>query len=592
MDKTLKEQLIKFYGSIEAIPEELLGLIEESEISSSSSQEYEPMGSSGTEESSSGELEAYTQALNEASQKFIEAKTVEDLFETCIKIIQTEFSFYYTQLLRFNPAVNNLILIAGTGEIGQKMIKQGFNVQIPYGPIGSAADQKRTLIIPDVPSSHEWDSYPELELSKSSISIPVLFGNNLIGVIDAHSQEFNAINSDIKIALEILSGHLAVAHEGLKIRSDYEDKLSSKDTLSDGYLGGTLSPGEGKAYSYDLMSEEAKEIPLTQENGQPKNEFDQKGLIKIPMSVRGEVIGSLGIQEDPDNPLTDEEQQLLESITVEVAEALERARLFETSKRSAAELAVLNDMGNDFSESLDVNSIIENIFVYSKKLVEIHDFFIAIYDFEEDQITFPLAIDEGTRVNKDHEHFEHWQPRPGKDGLTGHILQTRQPILIANNAADVLKELGMPVENRSDLVQSWVGVPLSVGDRSLGVISAQSETVAGLYNQHDVELLSAVASQAAIAIDNARLLQQEQERAKQENLVRTITEKVRSGSDTKEILQFALEELSQILNAENSVVRLGSRDQLVTIEKEPVSIEEQKLNGHAVEENGTHDING
>ena len=104
---------------------------------------------------------------------------------------------------------------------------------------------------------------------------------------------------------------------------------------------------------------------------------------------------------------------------------------------------------------------------------------------------------------------------------------------------------------------------MTMGDQVLGVITVQCDTEPGLYNQHDLDLLSTIASQAAVALNNIRLFHQEQERAEQERLVRTITDKVRRGTSTKQIMQIAIEELSQVLGAEVSSIQLGTVDQLI-----------------------------
>ena len=146
---------------------------------------------------------------------------------------------------------------------------------------------------------------------------------------------------------------------------------------------------------------------------------------------------------------------------------------------------------------------------------------------------------------------------------SGHIIKSRQAVLIENNAEQVLGELGLPNQQVGSQTESWLGVPMTMGDQVLGVISIQSDDEAGLYNQDHLELLSTIASQAAVAINNIRLFEQEQARAEQERLVRTITDRVRRGTDTQSIMRIAIEELSQVLNAEISSIQLGTPDQLV-----------------------------
>ena len=100
-----------------------------------------------------------------------------------------------------------------------------------------------------------------------------------------------------------------------------------------------------------------------------------------------------------------------------MAEALERARLFESSQRSASELAVLNEMGATFAQALTEEFINETIYNYTIKLMEAPQFFIAYHEPEEDMIYFPLVIINGERITKDHPDYENWAPRPSGSGI-------------------------------------------------------------------------------------------------------------------------------------------------------------------------------
>jgi GAF domain-containing protein len=282
-----------------------------------------------------------------------------------------------------------------------------------------------------------------------------------------------------------------------------------------------------------------------------------------PISIRGQEIGALGVANDPEKPLTEDEKNLLESVSIQVAEALERARLFEESQRSAAELAVLNQSASAFSESLDINAIVENIYKYASQLMDTEEFFVALYGARENELTFPLAIHKGQQVTENHPHWEHWQPRPADAGLTGHIVSSRRSLLLGENARDYLESAGLDFRQHAGETQSWLGVPILFGDRVLGVIAAQSDTEANLYNERHLDLLTALAGQAAIAMENTQLFQQEQARAEQERMVRTITDLVRRGGNKEAILRITLEELSKVLKADESVIRLGTKQQLL-----------------------------
>ena len=526
------------------------------------------------------------QAANLIAKEITSASSVSDLYRTVVTLVKSKFDFYHVQYFQYNPASDMLVLRYGSGEIGAKMVEEDHAISMNIGPVGKAAGHLSAVLISDTEAEAIWQPNAYLPDTKSEIAIPITIGNTLLGVLDVQSNEPNTIDYDIQLVLEVLSGQIAIAIESIRLRTEMEERLREISTLqqitsSEGWQNyfDSISSPKGKGYRFDDSS--AKTVEYQNEEPLDSEIIRAKGrsLVK-PLSVRGERIGAIGIEEDDDRPLTKEEQDLLDSISEEVSEALEKARLFEASQRSAAELAVLNEMGNAFTESLNEHSIVENIYVYASRLLDLHEFYVALYDEKEKVISFPLAIKNGERITENHPDWPNWQPRPlDSGGLTGHIIKTREPVLIENNATEVLDSLGIPYKAHGGLTQSWLGVPINLGDRILGMISAQSDQVAGLYNQHHVELLNAIASQASIAIDNARLFRVEQSRAEQERLVRTITDKVRRGSDAKQIMRIALEELSQVLGADKSVIQLGTRDELLSKEVQE-DISEQE-NGNA-----------
>lgn len=480
------------------------------------------------------------------------------LYNTVVNTLCNELDFNYVQLLRYNAAANALVLMAGSGEMGQRAMARGYHVQLNQGPVGKAAGQGKSILIPDTSIDPLWSPTPEIEGTVSELATPILLGDELIGVIDVQASQTGVLDSDVQVLLEVLSGQLAIAVEGIRLRGEMDERLRELNALQ------RLSGSEaGAVYTEASLT---SFIGYSQTTGgqepQPLSSAPRSAHLQ-PLAVRGQTIGAMGIGGDADQPLTPEEQALLDEVTAEVSEALERARLFEASQRSAAELAVLNEMGQAFTEALNEDSIIENVFIYASRLLELEDFFIALHDSDQAQISFPLVILQEERLSESHPMWPNYQARPSNAGLTGWIVQNRQSVLIENNAEEVLQRMGLPYIQVGGQTQSWMGVPMTIGDRVLGVVAAQSDTRPGLYNQHHLGLLTSIASQAAIAIDNARLFAQEQQRAEQERLVRTITDKVRRGADSQSILRIALQELSQVLGSERSVVQLGTREQLL-----------------------------
>ena len=113
------------------------------------------------------------------------------------------------------------------------------------------------------------------------------------------------------------------------------------------------------------------------------------------------------------------------------------------------------------------------------------------------QIEFPYWVSAtGRRVQM------HSQPLG--EGLTSKIIHSRQPLVVGTwqkgqeNGAVIVND-GIP-----DYAQSWLGVPIIVGDQVTGVISVQDEPP-NLYGESHVRVLSTLAANLGTAIENARL---------------------------------------------------------------------------------------
>lgn len=513
----------------------------------------------------------HVQISTQIAQVIAAAEDMADLYHRVVDTIQEKLDFYYVQLLRYNPNSNDLVVVAGSGEGGPKMLGTGYDVSLTSGAIGKAASNGESVLLQNVTDSPYWKPNPYLPETRSEIAVPIKLGSKILGVLDVHGFQEHQIDQDIQLILEVMSGQIAVTIESIRVRVEMEERLRELNTLQ------TISSTEGwtsffenrddttRGYQYDLTS---GRITETSPHRLKTSQSGMTREISQSMSVRGEIIGSIGVQEDPDRPLEQEEQELLESISIQVAEALERARLFEESQRSASELKILNDMGSAFTESLDETTIIENIYTYASQLIDIESesFSVGLLDQENNTVIHPLVVVDGERLDETHPDWDSWNSTAADEGVTGYILKERQSLLIKENFLQTLQEKGITPTPQGGLPASWLGVPVALGDRVIGVITAQSEKIANHFNERHLGLLNAVASQAAIAIENARLFHFEQERAKQERRVRTITERVRQGADIQSILRITMDELSQILGAEKSAVRLGTRDQLLNLE--------------------------
>ena len=143
------------------------------------------------------------------------------------------------------------------------------------------------------------------------------------------------------------------------------------------------------------------------------------------------------------------------------------------------------------------------------ELMPAKNFYIALVDPVADTVSFPYFVDE-------HDTFS--EPKPLGKGFTEYVLRTGQPLLATPERAQELERAG-EVETIGTPSLDWLGVPLKVGDRTLGVLAVQSYSSGVRYGEHEKHILQFVSTQVAMTIDRKRV---EEERRRQQEFLRQV----------------------------------------------------------------------
>ena len=247
-----------------------------------------------------------------------------------------------------------------------------------------------------------------------------------------------------------------------------------------------------------------------------------------------------------------DEQLLVKQVADQLSLALENARLFQETQRRAEELTVLNELGNELSTKLDPKGIAEVIYKYTSRLMSTRNFYIALYDEKNDEKSYPLAYEEGQRLDL----------KPSKvagRGFTDHIIRNKKIIFAPENVLGHMKMLGIdfvPLNEDDTPSQSWLGIPMMIGDRILGVIAVQSVDTPNLYDEHDRDILATIASQAAIAAENARLFQEAQRRAQETAALAEVGREISVTLDLEIVLERISNYALELLHATSAAAYL------------------------------------
>jgi sigma-B regulation protein RsbU (phosphoserine phosphatase) len=222
--------------------------------------------------------------------------------------------------------------------------------------------------------------------------------------------------------------------------------------------------------------------------------------IVVPLLHKSRPIGALNILSQNRDQFTLDDVAIVRQFGAHVAVALVNARLFDRSRRDAEAFETLAEIGRDVAAELDLDELFSRIAQLTKRVIDYRTFGILLLN-EAGELEMKLAVQYGEKVDVP-------RVRLG-EGLVGYAALHREPVLVSDVSQDP-RYIKLVADVRSELA-----IPLLLKDRCIGVVDLESPEL-DAFSKRDVEILTLLAGQAAVAIENARLY--EEVRANEERL--------------------------------------------------------------------------
>ena len=261
------------------------------------------------------------------------------------------------------------------------------------------------------------------------------------------------------------------------------------------------------------------------------------------------------------------EMELARTLTNQASIALENARLFQATVLTAERFSILNKASYEVGASLDPEQIYTAVHKAAQQLMPVESFVISLLDAESDEIEGAYLVDGNARSPS--------VRLPRSEGLSGHVISTGLPLLL--HGRDSVEEIGAVIFGKPDVPISILAVPMTLGGKTVGMLSAQSYQP-NVYTEEDLQILSTLANQAVVAIQNGRLFKETQRLAEElelrvvdrtaqlqreqqstETLLRILTE-VSSSLDLDRALNRTLALLNDAVGAEQGTIMLISAE--------------------------------
>jgi phosphoserine phosphatase RsbU/P len=210
----------------------------------------------------------------------------------------------------------------------------------------------------------------------------------------------------------------------------------------------------------------------------------------VPLRRKGRVIGALNLLSDQVGQFTEIDEMVMRQFGAHVAVAIENARLFEHERQYTSTLETLADIGREFASILNLDELLTRIANLTRRVVDYRTFGILLINDETNELEMKVAVRYGEQATV---------PRIKVGlGLTGYAALHKEAVLVADVSKDP-RYIRLVEDARSELV-----IPLLLKDRCIGVFDLESPEL-DAFKKTDQEILTLLASQAAVAIENARL---------------------------------------------------------------------------------------
>jgi PAS domain S-box-containing protein len=264
-------------------------------------------------------------------------------------------------------------------------------------------------------------------------------------------------------------------------------------------------------------------------------------VLAAPLISGDELRGRISLQNlDRTNAFSENDLRLLTTLAGSLSVALENARLVHETRQRNAELALINSVQEAIAGELDSQAIYEAVGDRIRDVFDAQAVEIDVFDETSGLVYAPYNIENGVRF-----YPEPFEPA----GFSGHVLATRETLLINEGVAEAAERYGAFVAT-GEHAKSVLYVPLVAGGRATGAITLQNIDREHAFSESDQQLLETLAASLSVALENARLVHETRQRNAELALINSVQEAIAGELNEQAIYDAVGDEIQQIFDAQ------------------------------------------
>jgi GAF domain-containing protein/HAMP domain-containing protein len=320
----------------------------------------------------------------------------EQLLQQMVDEIKEKFAYYHAHVYTLDDQGQNLALAAGVGEAGAQMKARGHSIPLDATTslVARAARTGEVVRVDNVREAPDWLPNPLLPDTYSEMAVPIISEEKVVGVLDVQQNRVAGLDEGDASLLRSLAGQVAIAVRNARLFTQTQAALDKAQSFQRLYMGEawehlimarpttdyeyrqdplpplseTTTPEavaalqQGQMVRLEAERKRAADGPLNPENGQElaHNPTSAPIALATPLKLRDEIIGVLGLHAtDSRRSWTEDELALIESVSEQMALAIENARLFEDTQRSAWRDQVVSETTAKVWSSAEIEEVLK-----------------------------------------------------------------------------------------------------------------------------------------------------------------------------------------------------------------------------------------
>lgn len=501
--------------------------------------------------------------VSEVSLKVAAILGLQELFGQVVNLIQESFSYYHVGIYTVDHESGDLYFKASTGCSDPEV-----RIDRSGGMIGWVATHGEPVLANDVGREPRFRYDTTLPETLSELTVPLKVSERVVGVLDVQSDEQGAFDEDDLFVMRTLAAQVAIAVEDARMYVERQEQAwvatallqvaetigsltSSEEVLSsivrlrpilvgvdrcllllwDARLGkytssesfGLLPESRARFANLQLAPGQfplldwvrAADKPILVRSGDDQRlipidvmrDYEIGVAMALPLRVKGEVVGvMLAEYSDPNAELSKASKSVLTGIANQAAMAVESARLYEARREEAWVSTALLQVSASLENTSDLDEILDRVVSLTTLLAGVDR--CAILLFEEDTGEFVPAQAHGIARERLPE-FLALRFGLGQMPLLDEIRERREPVS-AERASDgasvslqMMQEFGF---------SSLLGLPLLARGEVIGAMLVDRKDLPRGLSERQISVLTGIANQVSVAIENTRLYQESLER--------------------------------------------------------------------------------